>query len=90
MRLLADLVRDVFGHLIGHVEFFPDWLSAKDATVMKIAGSVHDEQAFDQLPILADALEDAGCFDARVLSHLRSSQTHVRGCWVVDALLGKD
>ena len=46
-------------------------------------------EVFDGLPILADALEDAGCDDSDILSHCRSGPVHVRGCWVVDLLLGK-
>ena len=51
--------------------------------------SIYDDRAFDRLPILADALEDAGCADAAILSHCRGPGEHVRGCWVVDLLLGK-
>jgi hypothetical protein len=51
--------------------------------------SIYDERAFDRLPLLADALEDAGCGDAAILSHCREPSEHVRGCWVVDLLLGK-
>jgi hypothetical protein len=48
---------------------------------------VYDERAFDRMPVLGDALEEAGCTDEGVLSHCRSG-VHARGCWVVDALLG--
>jgi hypothetical protein len=44
----------------------------------------------DPFAILADALEEAGCTDAAILSHLRGPGPHVRGCWVVDLLLGKE
>jgi len=54
-----------------------------------LADSISEDGAFDRLPILADALEDAGCTDATILNHCRGSSTHVLGCWVVDALLGK-
>ena len=50
---------------------------------------MHDDRAFDRLPILADALEDAGCDNADVLAHCRGEGPHVRGCWVVDLILGK-
>ena len=50
---------------------------------------VYEDRAFGELPILADALEDACCADADILSHCRSEEPHVRGCWVVDAILGK-
>ncbi len=60
-----------------------------DATIPKVAQAIYDDRAFDRLPILADALEDAGCDNADLLTHCRSGGEHVRGCWVVDLLLGK-
>ena len=59
------------------------------ATVTSLAQAIYDERAFDRLPILADALEDAGCTNADILSHCRGPGPHVRGCWVVDLLLGR-
>jgi hypothetical protein len=67
----------------------PAWLAWNGGTVPRLAQSVYDERAFDRLPPLADALEDAGCADADLLGHLRGPGPHVRGCWVVDLLLGK-
>jgi hypothetical protein len=61
-----------------------------DGAVVKLAESIYTERAFDRLPILADALEDAGCTDAAVLDHCRGPGPHVRGCWVVDLVLGKE
>ena len=51
--------------------------------------AISDEQAFDQMPVLADALEDAGCADPAILEHCRRRDGHVRGCWLLDAILGK-
>ena len=59
------------------------------ATVLGLARGIYDDRAFDRLPLLGDALQDAGCEDADVLAHCGSSGPHVRGCWVVDSLLGK-
>jgi len=53
-----------------------------------LARSIFDEAAFERLPILADALMDAGCADERVIGHCRSGGPHTRGCWVVDLVLG--
>jgi hypothetical protein len=64
-------------------------LAWNDGAVCKMAQAVYDARAFDRLPLLADALEDAGCDDADILSHCRTPGEHVRGCWVVDLLLGK-
>ena len=67
----------------------PAWLTWNYGTVPAIARHVYDDRAFHDLPILADALEDAGCTDAAILAHCRQPGAHVRGCWVVDLLLGK-
>jgi hypothetical protein len=57
--------------------------------VVKLAQAIYDERAFNRLPILADALEEAGCTTAEILNHCRQPGEHVRGCWVVNAILGK-
>jgi hypothetical protein len=62
------------------------WLTE---TVVALAAGVYAERAFDRMPILADALEDAGCDHADILAHCRGDGPHVRGCWVIDLLLGK-
>jgi hypothetical protein len=59
------------------------------ATVVSLAQSIYDDRAIDRLPILADALEDAGCDNAEILNHCRQPGEHVRGCWPVDLLLDK-
>jgi hypothetical protein len=83
----AALLRCIFGPLrFRRIPFDPQWLTG---TVVKLAQAIHDERAFDRLPILADALEDAGCTNADILKHCRQPGEHSRGCWVVDALLGK-
>jgi hypothetical protein len=64
----------------------PSWLTS---TVIALAEGIYKEKAFDRLPILADALQDAGCDNDDVLSHCRSDESHVRGCWVVDLLTGR-
>ncbi len=58
-------------------------------TVRGLAETVHQLQAFDRLPILADALEEAGITDAALLAHCRSEQPHLRGCWALDVVRGK-
>ncbi len=57
--------------------------------VPKIAGTIYDERSFHDMPILADALEEAGCANTDILGHCRGDGPHVRGCWVVDLILGK-
>jgi hypothetical protein len=85
----TPLARDIFGNPFRPAVVDPAWLLWNESGVRKLAQSVYAERAFDRLPVLADALEDAGCADADLLSHCRSGGPHVRGCWVVDALLGK-
>jgi hypothetical protein len=83
----ADILRDLFGSMLFHdVAVDPNWLTS---TVVELAQSIYAGKVFDQLPILADALEEAGCADADILAHCRSPGPHVRGCWVVDLILGK-
>jgi hypothetical protein len=86
----AKLVRELFGNLCGQVSFNAAWLLWNDGTVRKIAQAVYDDRAFERMPILADALEDSGCDNADILRHCREPGEHVRGCWVVDLLLGKE
>jgi len=65
------------------------WLAWHDGIVAQLAQSMYDERAFGHLPVLADALEEAGCHEADLLDHCRQPGEHVRGCWVVDLILGK-
>jgi len=83
----ADLLRDLFGNPFGPVAFDPRW---RTADVLALARGIYDERAFDRLPLLADALLDAGCDSDEVLNHCRGSGPHVRGCWVADLVLGKE
>jgi hypothetical protein len=55
-----------------------------------LAQAIYDERAFEHLPVLADALEEAGCTDAAILGHCRQPGPHARGCWVVDLLVGRE
>lgn len=68
----------------------PSLLSWNDGTVVKLAQTIQEEGAFDCLPILADALVDAGCTDAEILSHCRKPVPHARTCWVIDLLLKRE
>jgi hypothetical protein len=86
----APLVRDIIGNPFRPARIDPVWLAWSDGTVVKLAQAIYDDRAFDRLPVLADALLDAGCEDADLLGHLRGPGPHVRGCWVVDLLLGKE
>ena len=83
----VNLLRELFGNPFRPVTIDSAWLTP---TVTALAETIYEEQAFDRLPILADALEEAGCINQEILSHLRKSGEHVRGCWVLDLILSKD
>jgi hypothetical protein len=82
----ADLLREIFGNPISPVAFEPSWHSP---AALAIARTAYEERCFEDLPLLADALEEAGCTNPDILSHCRRLGPHVRGCWVLDLILGK-
>jgi hypothetical protein len=82
----AVLLRDIVGNPFRLVTLDPDW---RTTTSVQIAQGIYDSRDFSAMPILADALQDAGCEDAAILDHCRGPGPHVRGCWVVDLVLGK-
>jgi hypothetical protein len=85
----CDLLRDIFGDRGHPVSPDPAWLAWNDGTVVKLAKAIYRERRFENFPILADALEEAGCTDPDILGHCRQRKAgHVQGCFVVDALLG--
>jgi hypothetical protein len=83
----TDLVRDLFGNPSRPVVFDSSWHTD---TVLSLARTMYDSREFSAMPILADALQDAGCDNDDILDHCRGPGSHVRGCWVVDLVLGKE
>ncbi|MBM3981841.1 MAG: hypothetical protein FJ304_16510 [Planctomycetes bacterium] len=79
-------MRCIFGNPFRPVAFDPAW---RTDTAVALARQMYESREFSALPILADALQDAGCDNEDVLNHCREPGTHVRGCWVVDLVLGK-
>jgi hypothetical protein len=86
-RAQAQLASDIFGNPFRPVLFDRRW---RTADTVGIARGIYEDRAFDRLGLLADALMDAGCADEQVLGHCRSQGPHVRGCFVVDWVLGKE
>jgi hypothetical protein len=86
----CQLVRCVFHYPDTSPSFDPAWRTWDCGKVRLLARLIYQERGFDRLPMLADALEDAGCSDAGMLGHLRSMGPHSRGCWPVDLALGKE
>jgi hypothetical protein len=80
------LLHDIFGNPFRPINLNPTWLTP---TVTNLAESIYADRSFEKMPILADALEDASSDNADILSHCRSGQDHVRGCWCLDLVLGK-
>ncbi len=85
----AGLLREVVGNPFRPPAIDPLWLAANDGAVRRMAEEMARLRDFRHLSILADALEDAGCTDEAILAHCRTPAGHVRGCWVIDALLGR-
>jgi hypothetical protein len=87
IEVQAALLRCVFGPLpFRDITLNPAWLTS---TVRSLSQSIYEDRAFDRLPILADALEDGGCYQQDILSHLRGGGEHCRGCWALDLVLRK-
>jgi hypothetical protein len=82
----AELFRDIFGNPFRKVEWEKRW---NTSAVKQLARTMYESRDFAAMPVLADALQEAGCDNADVLGHCRGDGPHVRGCWVVDLVLGK-
>jgi hypothetical protein len=89
-RVQAHLVRDIFGNPFRPVSVAAAWLTWNAGTIPSMAQRIYDERALERLPVLADALEDAGCTNEDVLNHCRQPGVHARGCWVLDLLLARE
>ncbi len=86
----ASAQYEVFREIVGPAWTAPGWPRWRTSDVVALARGIHADRAFDRMPILADALQDAGCSDEAVLRHCRAAKEseHVRGCWVVDLAMG--
>jgi hypothetical protein len=80
------LLNDIFGNPFHPITIDPTWLTP---TVKVMAQAIYTDRNFDQMPLLADELEKAGCDNQEILGHCRGPGPHVRGCWVVDLVLGE-
>lgn len=98
---LCDLIREVVGNpfreravvrpewVQGGGTVAP-WMMRVSETARALALGIQGGQAYDRMPILADALQDDGCADDELLAHLRDPRPHIRGCWALDLVLGKN
>jgi hypothetical protein len=85
-RAQVSVLQDIFGNPFRPVVFDPEW---RTSTAVALTKQMYDSRDFSTMPILADALQDAGCDNDDILNHCRQPGEHVRGCWVVDLVLGK-
>jgi hypothetical protein len=88
-KRFADVLREVAGNPFADIHLNPALIGWRDGTIPKLAQACYDSNDFSAIGILGDALEDAECDDGAIIEHVRSKQTHYRGCWVVDLILGK-
>jgi hypothetical protein len=94
----CDVVRDIFGNPFAAApQIDPAWLTWNNGTVKRLAEAAYQERLLPQgtldparLAVLADALEEAGCGHGELLGHLRGRGPHLRGCWAVDLLSGRE
>jgi hypothetical protein len=86
----CDLLRCIFGNAFRPVALDPSWLTWHDGLLVSMAQRIYESRDFKDMPVLADALEEAGCTNPDILGHCRQQgAVHVRGCWVIDCLLAK-
>jgi hypothetical protein len=83
----CDLIRELFRNPFCQGGFNPCW---RTTDAVSVARGISDDEAFDRLPLLADALLDAGCDDEAMLAHCQADGLHVRGCWALDAVLATE
>lgn len=88
-RTQAVLLREILGNPFRPSSVDPAMLMWNGGTVPNLARTIYDDRSFDRLPVLADALEDAGRTDAELVAHVRGRGPHVRGCWGLDLLTGR-
>lgn len=83
----ADLLREILGNPFRLPDVDSRW---RTSDVLGLARAIYEDRAYERMPILADALMDAGCEQEAIIGHCRGEFQHVRGCWVLDLVLGKD
>jgi hypothetical protein len=85
----CEIWRELLGNPFRPVYVEPAWLAWSGGAVTALARGIRQDCRFEDLPLLADALEEAGCADESILEHCRRPGGHLRGCWVIDLLLGR-
>jgi hypothetical protein len=86
----GQLVHDIFGNPFRPRSTDPRWLGRLDGAVLHLARDIYDTRRWAEMPVLGDALEDAGCADPAILDHCRGPGPHARGCWLLDLVLARE
>jgi hypothetical protein len=86
----AGIVRDLFDYPDRRIGCDPAWLNWRGCLLWSMAEEIYEQRRFEDLPILADALEETGCTESVLLAHLRQAGQHHRGCWALDLLLDRE
>ncbi|MFO0806291.1 MAG: hypothetical protein U0791_24570 [Gemmataceae bacterium] len=86
VQAIVEFALDIFGNPFRPISFSPEW---RTTTTVAIAQGMYESRDFGPMPLLADALQDAGCEVPEIIDHCRRPGPHVRGCRVVDGVLGK-
>lgn len=87
-QMQCEMLREILGNPYRVSKRNPAWSNWNGGIVPQLAQEIYEEQRYDELAVLADALEEAGCDDQEVLTHFRQQATHCRGCWALDLVLG--
>ena len=90
VRWVSSRLRDKIDPRPADLLLVREWLTWERGIVLGLAQAIDEERAWERMPILADALEDAGCDEPALLEHLRQAEGHARGCWAMDLLLGRE
>jgi hypothetical protein len=88
-RCQAALIRDIFGDPFRPVQSDPLWLEGYGGLIPQLARAIYEERRFEAMPSMAGALRDVGCANEEILAHCYSPTAHVRGCWLLDEILGR-
>jgi hypothetical protein len=85
----VDLITEIIGNPFRVFVMKQQWLAWESGLLVRLAEGIYEDRAYDRMPILGDALEDAGCEEEEILRHCREEREHLRGCWVLDWVLSK-
>ncbi len=89
LKRQAGVLREIVGNPFSPAWIAPEWKAWHGECLVRLAAEIYETRTFEDIPILGDMLEDAGCTDSKLLDHCRTPQPHVLGCWLLDGILDK-